>query len=132
MKVGSRLGHPGDVLVGLLGEKATAAILRADVGVDHNVALLRFAESGIRDNVVGYLNSPDGQSQLRSLATGDTIPHRSVQTLRTMLIPLSVSQELRTENSLPTWPPTETVTDRLPSPEAGDLALQLQELLWPT
>ena len=44
MKVGSRLGHPGEVLVGLLGEKGTAAILRADVGVDHNVALLRFAD----------------------------------------------------------------------------------------
>ena len=133
MKVGSRLGHPGDVLVGLLGEKGTAAILRADVGVDHNVALLRFADSRIRDNVVGYLNSPDGQSQLRRVATGDTIPHRSIQTLRTMLIPLSVNQEPRADNSPPTWPPTETVTDRLSSPEARrDLALQLQELLWPT
>jgi hypothetical protein len=132
VKAGIALGHPGDVLLGLLGEKATAAILTADVGVDHNVALLRFTDFAIRDGVVGYLNSPEGQSDLRNVARGDTIPHRSIATLRRLTIPGSANDALRTNHTLPTWPPNDLETDGPPPPAAGDLALRLQELLWPT
>jgi hypothetical protein len=132
VKIGGAHGRPDDVLLGLLGEKATAVILTSEVGVDHNVALLRFTDLATRDEVVGYLNSPEGQSDLRNVATRVSIPHRSIATLKRLMIPGSVNGSLGISSSQPSWPPADSQSEGPPSPEAGNLASQLQELLWPT
>ena len=126
------IGHEGDVVMGLIGERAVAAVLASDAAIDHNVALIRFSQPDVQARVVGYLNSAQGLSARRSLTTGNGVPHLSMRSLRDLPVPDSFPPA--DGRSLPTWPSVSHAprTSETSGRVTKDLASRLQELLWPS
>jgi hypothetical protein len=131
---GTAVGQSGDVVVGLIGHWSTAAVLIADCGIDHDVALLRLTNVALRDRVIHYLNSAKGQAARRELIPTGTIPHLSLAALKEIRIPpFSQHDELDQPSRavLPVWPPSTSPFGRTGDTDGAGIAEALQRLLWP-
>lgn len=81
----------GDVIIAIKGSSFKAAVFNDDADnhvISSNLIALRLNKTILPEILAAYLNSPDGQQNLLSIAKGATIPSINPNDLRELLIPI--------------------------------------------
>lgn len=108
------IAEPGDVLVGVIGERANARVVDQPMVVASTVYLLRPKARDLGPRLVRFLNGTEGLARRRLASHSVFIPQINVSDLRRMRVPVGALEEEGTPL------------------DAGPLDQQLEELLWPS